>query len=130
MVSVNWQSILKAKPSWADATIRTLTENEKNDLRRINESLKEKSKVKSTKEEKEYFNEFMRNRKAFRGERRRRTAERESRRTRGDEASARVKETVEPEILEELLEEKPEDYSKKRKGYITLKESIINISKI
>ena len=126
MVSVNWQSILKAKPSWADATIRTLTENEKNDLRRINESLKEKSKVKSTKEEKEYFNEFMRNRKAFRGERRRRTAERESRRTRGDEALARVKETVEPEILEELLEEKPEDYSKKRKGYITLKESIIN----
>jgi len=126
VVSVNWQSILKAKPSWADATIRTLTENEKNDLRRINESLKEKSKVKSTKEEKEYFNEFMRNRKAFRGERRRRTAERESRRTRGDEALARVKETVEPEILEELLEEKPEDYSKKRKGYITLKESIIN----
>ena len=134
MVSVNWQSILKAKPSWFDKkSVDEFTDDEKKDFYRIRDSFEEDSNVESTKEEKKYFEEWRekilsRYRIGTPEEReeRRRAAERESRRTRRDEALARVKRTKEPEILEELLEEKPEDYSKKRKGYITLKESIIN----
>jgi len=134
VVSVNWQSILKAKPSWFDKkSVDEFTDDEKKDFYRIRDSFEEDSNVESTKEEKKYFEEWRekilsRYRIGTPEEReeRRRAAERESRRTRRDEALARVKRTKEPEILEELLEEKPEDYSKKRKGYITLKESIIN----
>ena len=134
MVSVNWQSILKAKPSWFDKkSVDEFTDDEKKDFYRIRDSFEEDSNVESTKEEKKYFEEWRekilsRYRMGTPEEReeRRRAAERESRRTRREEALARVKRTKEPEILEELLEEKPEDYSKKRKGYITLKESIIN----
>lgn len=134
MVSVNWQSILKAKPSWFDKkSVDEFTDDEKKDFYRIRDSFEKDSNVESTKEEKKYFEEWRekilsRYRIGTPEEReeRRRAAEDEARRKRREEALARVKRTKEPEILEELLEEKPEDYSKKRKGYITLKESIIN----
>ena len=140
MVSVNWQSILKAKPSWFDKkSIGDFTDDEKKDFARIRDSFNKDSNVKSTEEEKEYFEEWtdknidldpVLSRYGMgtpeEREERRKIAEDEARRKRREEALARVKRTKEPEILEELLEEKPEDYSKKRKGYITLKESIIN----
>ena len=131
---MNWQSILKAKPSWFDKkSVDEFTDDEKKDFYRIRDSFEKDSNVESTKEEKKYFEEWRekilsRYRMGTPEEReeRRKIAEDEARRKRREEALARVKRTKEPEILEELLEEKPEDYSKKRKGYITLKESIIN----
>ena len=49
MVSVNWQSILKAKPSWFDKkSIGDFTDDEKKDFARIRDSFNKDSNVKST----------------------------------------------------------------------------------
>ena len=55
MVSVSWESILKAKPSWAGKTdLKVLKPEEVTDLKRIKDNWE-----KATKEEKYYYNQLL-----------------------------------------------------------------------
>ena len=111
MVSVSWESILKAKPSWAGKTdLKDLTPEEVTDLKRIKDN-----REKATKEEKYYYNQLLGLRHKVAEDRRKKKEQ--------DAARAEKKPAWKPEKLPEA---KPDeiDYSKKRKGYITLEDFI------